>query len=117
METFKDRVESGRQYDLYRAMETFKDRVESGRQYSITDLTADVAHIRSGDTNPGQRFVIAIIEICNRLHQKGNDVTASWVPSLLGIGGNEGEDERAKMAPESKENKVETTCGRQGAHD
>ena len=49
---------------------------------------------------PGQRFAVAIIEVCSRLTSRGNTLTLRWVLGLLGIEGNEIADDWAKRAAE-----------------
>ena len=47
---------------------------------------------------PGQRFAVAIIEVCNRLSSRGDTLTLRWVPSQLCIEGNETADDWARVA-------------------
>ena len=47
---------------------------------------------------PAQRFTTAAIEICDRIHARGDQVTIRWVPSHIGVEGNEMADRYAKAA-------------------
>lgn len=94
-------------YALYQAAKTFEAREEEGRSYTIlSDSTAAIKRIRSDETGPGQRFAIAIMEVCDRLASRGNGLTVRWVPSHLGAEGNEVADEWAKMAAEGPRDTV-----------
>ena len=47
---------------------------------------------------PAQRFAVAAIEVCDRIHARGDQVTIRWVPSHVGVEGNEIADRYAKAA-------------------
>lgn len=82
-------------------MKAFEGRKERGQHYTIfTDSTAAIDRARSDNAGPGQRFAIAIIEIRSWALQGNNGLTIRWVPSYLGIEGNEVADRWAKMAAE-----------------
>ena len=57
---------------------------------------------RSDEIGPGQRFAVAIIEVGSRLASRGNTLTLRWMPSHLGIEGNEIADDWAKRAAEDQ---------------
>ena len=100
-------------YALYQAAKTFEAREEEGRSYTIlSDSTAAIKRIRSDETGPGQRFAIAIMEVCDRLASRGNGLTVRWVPSHPGAEGNEVADEWAKMAAEGPRDTVSRYLGK-----
>ena len=87
---------------LYRASKIFEERGEGGQYYTIiSDSTAAIERASSDEMGPGQRFAIAIMEVCDRLASRGNTLTLIWVPSYVGVEGNETVDEWAKAAAES----------------
>ena len=49
---------------------------------------------------PGQRFAVAAMEVCSRILDRQNDITARRVPVHHGITGNEKADKYAKAAAE-----------------
>ena len=84
------------------ASKILDDRSEQGQDYTIlSDSTAAVTRVQSDSTGPGQRFAIAVAEVCSRLSSRENTLTLRWVPSHSDIEGNEVADDWAKMAAES----------------
>lgn len=104
-------------YALYQAAKIFNERSEPGQEYIILS-TAAIERARTDETGPGQRFAISIMEVCSSLSNRGNTPTLRWVPSHLGVEGNETADDRAKGAVESLGDSVprdylrETSCAR-----
>ena len=47
---------------------------------------------------PAQRFAVSAIEVCDRIHARGDQVTIRWVPSHAGVAGNETADRYARAA-------------------
>ena len=70
------------------------------------DSTAAIERVRSDEMGLGQRFAVAIIEVCSRLLSRGNTLTLRWVPNHLGIEGNEIADDWAKRAAEDQGDSV-----------
>ena len=59
-----------------------------------------------------QRFAVAGIEVCDRFLARGRQVTIRWVPSHVGVEGNETADRHAKAeADRSTASQDETTLG------
>lgn len=73
-------------YTLYQAVEIFDEPKERDQSYTIlSDSTAAIESSRSDEMGSGQRFAVAIIEVCSRLTSWGNALRLRWVPSHLGI--------------------------------
>ena len=81
-------------YALYQAAKIMDERREEGQDYTImTDSTAALGRAASDKMGPGQRFVVAIMEVHDRLASRGNTLALRWVPE-----GNETADEWANEA-------------------
>ena len=79
---------------LYQATKILDERNEQGQGYAIlSDSTAAIERARSDEMGPGQRFAVATTDVCSRLISRGNTLTLRWVPSHLGIEGNEAADD------------------------
>ena len=88
-------------FAIYQAARVFDGRNEENQEYTIlADLIVAIERVQSDDMGPGQRFVIAVMEVCERLMSRGNTLTLRWVPSHPGVEGNEAADEWAKRAAE-----------------
>ena len=86
-------------YSLYQASKILEERSKQGQDYTIlSDSTVAISRELSDSTGPGQRFAIAIAEVCNRLASRVNTLTLRWAPSHSDIEGNEVADDWAKMA-------------------
>ena len=83
-------------YALYQAAKLFDERNERDQAYTIlSDSEAAIGRAKDDDMGPGQRFAVAVIEVCSRLASRGNTLTLRWVPSHLGVEGNEQVHQRA----------------------
>ena len=60
-----------------------------------------INRVRSGAVGSGQHLARAAIEVCSRILNRDNEVTALWVPAHVGIAGNEA-DRLAKGAAEGQ---------------
>ena len=82
-----------------------------------SDSTAAIVCARSDNTGPGQRPVAAIIEVCGRLSSRENTLTLRWVPSHLGVEGDETADGWTRSAAENVGGSVvKTTSAIQASH-
>ena len=86
-------------FAIYQALRVIGQRQESGHRYTLfVDSTSAIDRVRTDALGPGQRFAIAAMEVCDRVLARDNDVTIRWVPTHLGVPGNEKADEFAKTA-------------------
>ena len=94
-------------YALYQAAKIVDERREEGQDYTIlTDSTAALERAASNRMGPGQRFAVSIMEVHDRLANRGNALTLRWIPGHLGVEGNEFADEWANEAADSTEDAV-----------
>ena len=74
-------------------------RQESYRRYTVfVDSTSAIARMRDDALGPGQRFAVAVIEVCPRVLPRNDDVTIRWVPAHSGAEDNKVADRYAKSA-------------------
>ena len=74
-------------------------RQEAGRRFTIfADSTAAIERVRTDALGPAQRFAVAAIEVCDRIHARGDQVTIRWAPSHVGVEGSEIADRYGKAA-------------------
>ena len=86
-------------FAIYRALLWFEGLQGEGRQFTIfADSTAAIERVRSDALGPAQRFAVAAIEVCDRIHARGDQVIIRWVPSHTGVADNETADRYAKAA-------------------
>ena len=91
-------------FAVYRALSIIEQRQERGRQYTIiVDSTSAITRVGEDSLGPGQRFAVAVIEICSRIITYENNVTIRWVPAHSGAAGNEVADRYAKSAATGEE--------------
>ena len=59
-------------YALYQAAKIFDERNDRDQTYTIlSDSAAAIGRAKSDEMGPGQRFAVAIIEVCSRLLSRG----------------------------------------------
>ena len=86
-------------FAIYRALLWFEGLQGTGRRFTIfADSTAAIERVRTDALGPAQRFATAAIEVCGRIHDRGDQVTIPWVPSYVGAEGNETANRYAKAA-------------------
>ena len=70
----------------------------TGHQYTIfVDSTVAIDRIRTDAIGPGQRFAVAIMEVCSCILRRDNGITVRWILAYHGVTDN---DEYAKVATE-----------------
>lgn len=75
-------------YAIYRALRIFDRRLKSGHRNTVfVDSTAAVDRVQTDAIGPGQRFAVAIMEVCSlgRVLGRDNEVVARWVPARHGV--------------------------------
>ena len=88
-------------YATYQTLSIADQKQESGHRYTaFVDSTTAIKRIRSDSIGSGQRFAVAVIEVCTGLLSRDNEVTIRWVPTHHDVPGNEKADEYAKAAAE-----------------
>ena len=86
-------------FAINRALLWFEGLQGTGRRFTIfTDSTAAIGRVRTDASGPAQRFAVAAIEAYDRIHARGDQITIRWVPSHVGIEGNETADRYAMAA-------------------
>ena len=86
-------------FAIHRALLWLKGRQGTGRRFTIfADSTAAIERVRTDALGPAQRFAVAAIEVCDRIHTRGDRVTIRWVPSHAEIEGNWIADRFARAA-------------------
>jgi hypothetical protein len=84
-------------YAVYRALEHLKQqRLEEKQVYIFIDSQAAIKRLQLKSLTGGQELVFKITQSCSYLASKGISINFYWVPSHLGIYGNEIADKLAK---------------------
>ena len=83
---------------IYQALLWVEDQGAGSRFTIFADSTAAIERVRTDALGPAQRFAVVAIKVCDRIHASGDQVTIRWVPSYVGIEGNEAADRYAKAA-------------------
>src|SRR6266700_526768 len=84
-------------YAVYRALEYLKQqRLEEKQVYIFIDSQAAIKRLQLNALTGGQELVFKITQSCSYLASKGISINFYWVPSHLGIYGNEIADKLAK---------------------
>ena len=77
-------------FAIYRALLWLEGRQGTGRRFTIfADSTAAIERVRADALGPAQRFAVAAIEVCDRIHARGDQVTIRWAPSRIEVECNE----------------------------
>ena len=72
-------------------------RRQEGVSYTtFTDSTAAMTRVTGDGPGPGQSTAIRIIDLAQRLVDRGNSITIKWTPAHRGVEGNERADQKAK---------------------
>ena len=81
----KNQVLNAETYAIYRALRILDQRQEGGYRYTVfVDSTAAIDRIQTDTIGPGQRSVVAAMEVCFRILSRDNKVTVRWVPHTMG---------------------------------
>ena len=84
-------------YAVHRALEHLKQqRLEEKQVYIFIDSQAAIKRLQLNSLTGGQELVFKITQSCFYLASKGISINFHWVPSHLGIYGNEIADKLAK---------------------
>ena len=84
-------------YAVYRALEYLKQqRLEEKQVYIFIDSQAAIKRLQLNSLTGGQELVFKITQSCSYLASKNISINFYWVPSHLGIYGNEIADKLAK---------------------
>src|SRR6266481_5633767 len=84
-------------YAVYRALEHLKQqRLEEKQVYIFIDSQAAIKRLQLNALTGGQELDFKITQSCSYLASKGISINFYWVPSHLGIYGNEIADKLAK---------------------
>ena len=85
--------------ELYAILQVLRyiSRRPTGRHLIITDSASSLAALRSGRAHASW-LVSAILKLLTTLSARGAETRFLWVPSHVGISGNEAADEAAKIA-------------------
>ena len=86
-------------FAIYQALLWFEGLQGAGRRFTIfADSTVAIERVRTDALGPAQRFAVADIEACDRIHARGDQVTIRWVPYHTEVAGNETADRHARAA-------------------
>jgi len=84
-------------YAVYRALEHLKQqRLEEKQVYIFIDSQAAIKRLQLNSLTGGQELVFKITQSCSYLASRNISINFYWVPSHLGIYGNEIADKLAK---------------------
>ncbi len=84
-------------YAVYRALEHLKQqRLEEKQVYIFIDSQAAIKRLQLNSLTGGQELVFKITQSCSFIASKNVSINFYWVPSHLGIYGNEIADKLAK---------------------
>ena len=88
-------------FAIYQALLWIEGHQGAGGRFTIfADCPAAIERVRTDALGPAQRFAVAAIEVCDRIHARGGQITIRWVSSHVGIEGNETAGRYAKAAAE-----------------
>jgi ribonuclease HI len=89
-------------YTIQRALHSAQCLLDDGQVFTkmtiFSDAQAALRHLRNDDEGPGQLLTGSAFYAEDQLHCHGIDIEYWWIPSHIGISGNEAADAAAKRA-------------------